>query len=156
MSLFDLKVSASGRGGFPINPVKINKDGPLYSRTELTEYSAKEILLNNYFKRTMKMQATDFSDAAASCNEAAKFFEKSFSDMREKQHAISDEAKKASGSVRKAANDLSDGLAKLEKTANFDRLERYVGLLERAAAAMQQMAELHKDGKLEKIANALK
>ena len=36
------------------------------------------------------------------------------------------------------------------------RLERYVELLERAAVAMNSLAELEKTGKLEKIAGALK
>ena len=40
--------------------------------------------------------------------------------------------------------------------ANFERLERYVELLERAAQAMSGLAELEKNGKLEKIANAIK
>ena len=40
--------------------------------------------------------------------------------------------------------------------ANFERLERYVELLERASQAMSVLAELEKNGKLEKIANAIK
>ena len=58
--------------------------------------------------------------------------------------------------VAKAADDLASGLAKVEKAANFSNLERYVNLLERAATAMQTLAELEKAGKLEKIAGALK
>jgi hypothetical protein len=45
---------------------------------------------------------------------------------------------------------------KVEKTANFSNLERYVNLLERAATAMSTLAELEKEGKLDKISSALK
>ena len=65
-------------------------------------------------------------------------------------------AKKASQDVRKAADDMASGLLKIEKQANFNNLERYVLLLERAASAMQSLAELEKSGKLEKIAASLK
>ena len=44
----------------------------------------------------------------------------------------------------------------IAEVANFERLERYVELLERAAQAMSVLAELEKNGKLEKIANAIK
>ena len=59
--------------------------------------------------------------------------------------------KKASGDVRDVANKLAEGLIKIEKVANFERLERYVELLERAAQAMSVLAELEKNGKLEKL-----
>jgi hypothetical protein len=70
--------------------------------------------------------------------------------------SMSDMTKKASGNIRKAADDLSSGLAKVEKQANFNNLERYVGLLERAATAMSTLSELEKAGRLDKIAGALK
>lgn len=61
-----------------------------------------------------------------------------------------------SGGVRDAADKLAAGLNKIEKAANFDRLERYVELLERAAKAMDLLATLEQSGKLEKIAGALR
>ena len=41
---------------------------------------------------------------------------------------FSEQIKKASGDVRDAANKLAEGLIKIEKVANFERLERYVEL----------------------------
>ena len=52
--------------------------------------------------------------------------------------------------------ELKDKLKKVEKNANFDRLERYVLLLERAANAMHSLAELEASGKLEKIAASIR
>ena len=64
--------------------------------------------------------------------------------------------KSTSTNVRTAANQLGEGLARLEKTCNFDKLERHVELLERASAAMLSLAELEKNGRLEKIMDAMK
>ena len=64
--------------------------------------------------------------------------------------------KSTSVNVRTAANHLGEGLARLEKTCNFDRLERHVELLERASVAMLSLSELEKNGRLEKIMDAMK
>ena len=69
---------------------------------------------------------------------------------------ISETTKKVTGQVRDNAQKLGDGLLRVEKAANFDRLERYVGLLERAATAMSTLAELEATGRLEKIAGAIR
>ena len=65
-------------------------------------------------------------------------------------------SKLASGKVRDAAEKLGQGIIRIEKAANFDRLEKYVDLLERAASAMAILAEIEKSGKLEKIAAAIR
>jgi len=64
--------------------------------------------------------------------------------------------KTANANIRDSAEKLSQGLSKCEKSANFNNLERYVLLLERAASAVKILGELESTGKLEKISNALK
>jgi hypothetical protein len=83
-------------------------------------------------------------------------FKKSHSDLIDMAGELQESAKKASGSVRKSADDLAQGLLKVQKQADFNNLNRYVELLERAATAMTTLAELEKAGKLQKIAGALK
>ena len=100
--------------------------------------------------------SVDVNNAARVLNEAEKALMTASDRYQEKSTHLSLIAKKCSGDVRKAADDLASGLAKVEKTANFSNLERYVNLLERAATAMQTLAELEKSGKLDKIAGALK
>lgn len=140
-----------------LKPVKQDRYGPAYSVESVTNYAAADILVGNHIEqRARKNMATDFEKAAEVCDEANKIFKKSFSHMMESERQISEAAKKTSGNVRKAANDLAEGLAKIEKLANFDRLERYVTLLERAASAMESLALLQESGKLDKIAGALK
>lgn len=99
---------------------------------------------------------TDYKKAEEIAESAITMFEKTHSRLIAAQDSIAESAKKGSAKVRVAANDLSDGLKRIEKQADFNKLERYVQLLERAASAMQQLAELEKSGRLEKIIGAMK
>jgi len=98
----------------------------------------------------------DFEKASEVCEQAAKMFDSSVASMMKAEASVSEAAKKTSSQIRKSANELSDGLQRIEKAANFDKLERYVGLLERAAQALTILAGLEKDGKLNKIIGAVK
>lgn len=140
-----------------IKPVGQDRHGLQFSKKDVRKACVNDINDGNYFERRAKeFMSKDLDNAASICDEATKMFDKSFSHMLAAETKISDAAKKTSGNVRKAANELAEGLAKIEKTANFDRLERYVSLLERAASAMQSLSALQDAGKLEKIAGALK
>lgn len=140
-----------------IKAVKQDSKGLAWDMREVAEHAAADILNGNYFERRSKSyMATDFEAATKVCDDATKLFNASMNHMLAAETKISDAAKKTSGSVRKAADDLHSGLSKIEKVANFDRLERTVAVLERAAAALTVLAELEKDGKLERIATAVK
>jgi bisphosphoglycerate-dependent phosphoglycerate mutase len=67
-----------------------------------------------------------------------------------------DASKSVSQSVRKNTESLKQGLERIQKQADFNSLERYVSLLERASVAIESLAKIHDSGKLEKIGNALK
>lgn len=98
----------------------------------------------------------DFAKAAEVCDDATRLFKRSMDSMLEAEARISEVSKRTSGNVRKAADELQSGLIKIEKVASFDRLDKAVTVLERAAAALTILAELEKNGKLERIANAVK
>ena len=102
------------------------------------------------------MASTDYENASQIAETAEKMFARSATKLVSTTETLQVNIKKVSGNIRKAADDLALGLSKVEKTANFSNLERYVLLLERAAAAMSTLAELEKDGKLNKISSALK
>ena len=63
---------------------------------------------------------------------------------------------KASQQLRITTEKLSQGLSRIEKTANFANLERYTILLERSAQALSILADLETKGQLGKISAALK
>ena len=109
-----------------------------------------------YLTRKAKMISTDYEKATEITETAEKMFKRNVSNLMATTEELQNNIKKVSGNVRKAADDLAAGLLKVEKTANFANLERYVSLLERAATAMSTLAELEKEGKLNKISNALK
>jgi hypothetical protein len=139
-------------------PDVIDKDGPGWSVKRVTEAIAKELTTESgkYLTRKAKMISTDYEKATEIADTADKMFKRSASNLMTTTDELQANIKKVSGSVRKAADDLASGLAKVEKTANFSNLERYVSLLERAATAMSTLAELEKEGKLNKISSALK
>jgi len=139
-----------------VKPAFIDKHGPAYSRESVDEIGRRYINSGDYFHRMAKQMTTDTEKAIDLTDDVEKRFSQSLNRFCATERKFADESKRASGSVRDAANKLADGLAKVEKAANFDRLERYVELLERAATAMNTLAELDKSGRLAKIAEAIK
>ena len=139
-------------------PDIVDKDGPGWSVKRVTEAIAVELTNESgtYLTRKAKMISTDFEKATEITETAEKMFKRNASNLMTTTEELQVNIKKVSGNVRKAADDLAAGLSKVEKTANFSNLERYVSLLERAATAMSTLAELEKEGKLGKISSALK
>jgi hypothetical protein len=139
-------------------PDVVDKDGPGWSVKRVTEAIAVELTNESgtYLTRKAKMISTDFEKATEITETAEKMFKRNASNLMTTTEELQVNIKKVSGNVRKAADDLAAGLSKVEKTANFSNLERYVSLLERAATAMSTLAELEKEGKLGKISSALK
>ena len=137
-------------------PVQQDRYGLMWDADQVHVFSANDINQNNYFQRRVKKMTTDFEAAASVCEEATKLFNRQLNAMLNAEKQVSEAAKKTSGNIRSAANDLSNGLLKLEKSANFDQLDRYVVLLERAASAMKTLADIEQSGKLDKIIEALK
>lgn len=133
-----------------------DKDGPLYHSGTIRKNLIKDINNGNHIKRRDKNMTNDIDSAADIVNKSYERFDFSLNKLMDKQAESAEAVKKASGKVRDSTQKLSDGLSKIEKLANFDRLEKYVLLLERAEVAISSLAELEKSGKLEKIASAVR
>jgi hypothetical protein len=139
-----------------IKPAIYDKRGPGYTREHIDGACKKLIMSDNYFYRMAKQMTIDAEKAIELSDDVERRFSESLARFTATERRFSEESKKAGGNIRDAANKLADGLAKIEKTANFDRLERYVELLERAAKAIDLLSELDKSGRLSKIAEAIK
>ena len=139
-------------------PDVIDRHGPGWTVARITKGIADEMTAETgtYLTRRAKMVETDYEKASEIADTAEKMFKRNASNLMATTDELQANIKKVSGNVRKAADDLASGLMKVEKTANFSNLERYVNLLERAATAMSTLAELEKEGKLDKISSALK
>jgi hypothetical protein len=98
----------------------------------------------------------DYDNATKIIEEAHAKFDNAVAKLLKSEQQISDTTKKASENVRIATSKLAEGLTRIEKQANFDKLERYVELLERAEKSITALSLLENNGKLEKIISALK
>lgn len=141
-----------------LRPDVIDSKGPGWTVERVNRIIATELTdeAGTFLTRRAKMLSADYEKASEITESAYKAFQRNVDNLDKTTATLQENIKKVSGNVRKAADDLSVGLSRVEKTANFANLERYVTLLERAATAMSTLAELEKAGKLEKIAGALK
>ena len=140
-----------------LKPSGYDKKGPMYKKGELNKLILQEIQCSdNYQNRRAKTVATSIEEATETVTDTTKLFSSAVSALASKQLHLEETAKKVSGSVREQADKLASGLAKVEKAADFDKLERYVVLLERAALAFSTLADLEKTGRLEKIAASIR
>ena len=150
-----------GSGGAhypPLRPDVVDKDGPGWSLKKVMDFVASELNIETgtHITRKAKMISPDYEKASEILVSAEKVFARNADKLQDTANNLQNNIKKVSGNVRKAADDLASGLMRVEKVANFSNLERYVDLLERAATAMATLAELEKEGKLNKISDALK
>ena len=143
----------------PVAVAKVDKGGPAYKKSHVIEAIVTDLSSDastHVSRHAKKHVSPDIDKASKIVEDSIKMFTASHDHMMQSMEEISTSAKKASGRVRAAAEDLSSGLSKIQKQANFNNLEKYVNLLERAAQAMSILSELEKTGKLDKISAALK
>jgi hypothetical protein len=139
-----------------IFPCGQDSKGLMWDKKAAHKSIVGHIKVNDYFKNRAKIMSKDFEDATSIIDESSKMLETSLQKMQKSEQNLMEQSKKVSGSVRKSAHDLMTGMAAIEKMANFDKLDRYVVLLERTAAAMSVLSELDKNGKLEKLMSVIK
>ena len=139
-----------------IKAAKYDRHGAMYPTEEVNAYIAQEINQGNHIHQRETSMAQHFEQAASVLDETHARFNHALDQLMATEKNMSDQTRKVSGNIRKAANELGEGLMRIQKTAEFDKLERYVQLLERAAHAMTCLAELENTGRLDKIMTALK
>lgn len=127
----------------------------MFKKSDVIECAANDAIVGTPITRRSKYVATDYDTAAKAMTEASRMFEMELNKLNEAQDRLSAAAKATSSNVRKAANEIHEGLQRIEKAANFDRLERQVSILERAAAALKTLAELEQGGKLARVIEAV-
>jgi hypothetical protein len=139
-----------------LKPAKSKKGRSFYKLSDVNKAAARMIVCNSFFYKKAIYMTEDLKKASALLDTAVDNIDLSMHRFITLQDTFIAKGKKASGDIRDASEKLAQGVARIEKTANFERLERYVELLERASVAMNALAELEKSGKLEKIAASLK
>jgi len=86
----------------------------------------------------------------------SKVLIKAIKNNDDKIAALSSSVKKASQESRKACNDVSQAVLKLDKTINLDKMLRIADTMERIANAMNALALIEQSGKLDRIIKAIK
>jgi len=138
-----------------IQPKKMHGDD-VFERKEINEIMVNVIDSGHLGKATAKELTEKHQEIEEAISNWYQRLDLHRTKMMASEADIAKICKSTSASVRTSANQLGEGLARLEKTCNFDRLERHVELLERASAAMLSLAELERNGRLEKIMGAMK
>ena len=139
-----------------LKPAGYDKHGPYYSTKQVNEISLADTKKGILIPLKEKFMASEINKASTAVEEAKTKFDLIIAALVATEAKASSEARKASGNIRKACDDLASGLIKVQKTADFASLERHVSLLERAAVAMTTLAELDKQGRLESMLKAMK
>jgi len=117
---------------------------------------ARLLLESDRLKLGVGIMSDYIDDAKKQAEEGMSLFDEAHDSLLTRERALIESSKRASGNIRKSCNDLANGLEKLERSANFDRLERLAETLERAATAVEALAKLDREGRLERIAAILK
>jgi hypothetical protein len=139
-----------------LQPHGYDKHGPYYKSGEVTKLVFGLIKADSYFNNRAKVMSKDLDNATKLVDQSIVSLDAAVVKLVNTENKVAESTKKVSGLVRASTQKLSEGLAKIEKQANFDRLERYVELLERANVALTSLGELEKSGKLERIAGAIR
>lgn len=137
--------------------LKIDAQGN-YATRDITNYIIAEMAMDDSpnIMRITKKTMSNIDTAIKITEETTALFDRAYGKLQATELKIATQVKLVSASVRDAQQKLSDGLDRISKTADFAKMERYVAVLERAAAAMTILAELEKSGHMEKFAKAMK
>jgi hypothetical protein len=140
------------------HPDKVIKSDPLWTGESVTKALAK-IVNNNpelYFNQKERNIMKEITNATDIMDKAIEHFDKSYKRFELIETAMQKNIKTKAGDIKAAEEKLMQGLARIERAANFDRLQQYVTLIERASSAMKILADLETEGRLDKIATAIR
>ena len=140
------------------HPDVIVRNDPLWTRKSVAK-ALTTIVINNpelFFQQEARNIMKEIKNATDIMDKAIEHFDKSYQRFQLLETSIQKDIRTKAGDIKAAEEKLMQGLARIEKAANFDRLQQYVSLIERASSAMTLLADLQKDGRLDKIATAIR
>lgn len=139
-----------------IKPAGYDRGDARWAETDVAKLVNERLHNSDYFQAREKDMVRAMEESAKVVDEMATRLLKSTDRLVEREKQLSDSTKKVSSQVRQNTDKLQGALSNMEKVANFERLERYVEILERAASAIQVISELEQGGKLERIIQAMR
>lgn len=133
-----------------------DRHGPYWREERVTQAALVMLAGGTYFGKRGRKVSKELEAAEQQVDEYTERLTGSIKKLVAAEDALVGKTRVVSGKVRDATQKLADGLARIEKCADFDRLERYVELLERAEKAIAGLAVLEQSGRLGKIAAAIR
>jgi hypothetical protein len=109
-----------------LDVLRVDRFGPAYSLKSVVKVVTTELNSENgtYITRGVKMMTKDIDTARTILDEAEKAINTAMTNYQDRAGQLSATVKKSSGDVRKAADDLAQGMVKVQKQADFNNLER--------------------------------
>ena len=143
---------------FCFKPVEIDRNGLSYSKVMVEAYTLNEIVINsksNLITRKVKNMSSKIKEALDMMEESIIKVGELNEKLLNSEKSVSESSKKAVSKVKSSVNEMSDSVAKIEKIANFERLERYSKTLLDIADSLERISILQNDGKLDSVIKAL-
>jgi hypothetical protein len=81
---------------------------------------------------------------------------KKFQELKSLEIEFINHSKQSTGKLKDCSEKIGQAFERIHSKANFEKLEQYILLLERASKAMQSLSSVHDSGKLAKIMEALR
>lgn len=154
--MYEVPLDKFTANGHLPKPEKTSRNQGLFNHELTMAAIAADCAEGTHISRRAKSAVVDLEKAAEVCDEGIVMFDKVHRRLMAAQESISTATRAVSTNVRKAANEIGEGVQRIERMANFQTLEARVVLLERAAAAMKTLADLEREGRLAKVIAAMK
>jgi len=139
-----------------VKPIRDEHGQMGYRKEDVAKITAGEIAFDkSNIKNRIRSVNKIIEQAQKDTDQTLEHFDKTLTRLVSMTNTCKVQAKSVSGGVRDSVNKLSNGLAKIEELANFDKLEGIVCQLERMEKSLSALAELDKSGSLDRVVKAL-
>lgn len=141
---------------YSLKPIHGFKDGPGFDAKDVIRLCLGAMKANDYFSSRSKKMNEDLQQATDDVNKWIDNLDKGIDKIVETEARVAQKAKNAASSIKNTAEKLGQSLHKIERQADFSKLEKQIELIERATAAFNTLAELEQSGTLDKVINAIR
>ena len=139
-------------------PVVMDKHGPGFSGGAVNALLISELASDsesNVIIRKVKDMTPKITEALDVMEGSIDKVEELNKRLLNSEKSVAESSKKAVSKVKSSVNEISDSVAKIEKIANFDKLERYSKTLMEIADSLERISLLQNDGRLDGVIKAL-
>lgn len=136
-----------------------DKHGDLFLKKGVEATCLNELAIkskDNVFNRKVKSMTNVLKEANEIFEIEVGKISSTIDKLNDSQSKLEGNTKKAIGKVKNSVHELAGSMQKVDKLADFEKLDRYATTLERIASSLAAISELEKAGKLDAIIKALK